>query len=48
MTDAGAVERQLDACNDRHLDAFVTCWAEDATIHAFPDRPLARRRGAIF
>lgn len=35
------VQRQLDAYNARDIDGFMSCWAADAQVFAFPDELLA-------
>lgn len=41
------VGRQFDACNRRDLDAFVSCWSEDAVIWSVDGTMLAEGRHAI-
>jgi len=42
MTDVeDIVQRQLDAYNARDIDAFMSYWADDAQIFAFPSTILA-------
>ncbi len=31
------IQRQLDACNARDMDAFMRWWAKDRLHYAFPD-----------
>lgn len=35
------VKDQLDAYNDRDIDTFMACWAEDAQIFEHPSKLLA-------
>ena len=35
------VRRQLDAYNAKDIEAFMSCWAEDAQFFAFPSDLLA-------
>jgi putative hydrolase of HD superfamily len=44
---AAIVGRQLDAYNARDLDAFMACWADDATMLAWPDTLLEEGWAAI-
>ena len=41
------VQRQLDAYNAKDLEALLDCYAEDAELLEFPDRPLERGRAAL-
>ena len=41
------VQRQLDAYNARHLDAFMACWADDCQYYEFPSRLLASGAAAV-
>ena len=45
---AGAVERVLAALNAHDLDAFVACYAPDATIEDGEDTVAARGHDALF
>jgi hypothetical protein len=55
MTDANApsfepsevVRRQLEAYNARDIDAFMSCWADDAQVFAFPADLLANGAAEI-
>jgi putative hydrolase of HD superfamily len=35
------VQQQLDAYNQRDIDAFMQCWDDDCHYYEFPDRLLA-------
>ena len=35
------VKKQLDAYNAKDIEAFMSCWAEDAQYFAFPSERLA-------
>lgn len=35
------VRRQLEAYNARDIDAFMSCWSDDAQYYAFPSELLA-------
>ena len=39
---ADVVRRQLDAYNARNIDAFMSCWADNAEIFAWPSQLVAR------
>jgi len=41
------VKRQLDAYNAKDIDAFMSCWAEDAQYFAFPSDLLAEGKQPI-
>lgn len=42
VTDAvRTVQKQLDAYNERDIDAFMACWAEDGEYYEFPSNLLA-------
>jgi putative hydrolase of HD superfamily len=41
------VARQLDASNARDIDAFMTCWHDDAQVYEHPDKLLADGAAAI-
>lgn len=41
------VQRQLDAYNDRAVDAYMACWAEDAEYYEFPSKLLAQGAAEI-
>jgi hypothetical protein len=41
------VAKQLNAYNDRDIDTFMSCWAEEAEVYAHPDILLARGRADI-
>jgi len=47
MTPEATVCRQLDAYNDRDLERFMACWADDARVYAWPDTLLAEGAAAI-
>jgi putative hydrolase of HD superfamily len=47
MNPEDVVRRQLDAYNDRDLEEFIACWAQDARILAWPDILLADGAAAI-
>jgi hypothetical protein len=39
---ADIVRQQLDAYNARDIDGFMSCWAEDAEVFAWPAEPVAK------
>jgi hypothetical protein len=41
------VQRQLEACDARDVEAFMACWAADAQLFAFPSSLLADGAEAI-
>ena len=41
------VQRQLDAYNNRDIDAFMSWWSEDCEYYEFPNRLLARGAAEI-
>lgn len=41
------VRQQLEAYNDRDIDAFMRWWADDCHYYAFPDQLLAVGAAAI-
>ena len=44
---AGPVQKQIEACNARDLDALMECWAEDGATYDFPSTVIARGAAAI-
>ena len=43
MTPANLIQRQLDACNARDIDAFCACYAPDVQVFLLPDHTLRFR-----